>query len=61
VTKIYNKFLRTGSVADAPRIDQFVTVTTPENMEMVALTIAEYGNQSARRLSMQVTFQIGRY
>jgi len=54
VTKLYNKFLRTGSVADAPHSGRPVTVTIPENMETVALSLAEDGNQPAHKLSMQL-------
>jgi hypothetical protein len=37
VTKMYNKFLQTGSVADASRL---ITATTPEIMEIIALLLA---------------------
>lgn len=51
VWKTYQKFLRTGSVADAPRSGRPVSVTTNENMETVALALVEQPNQSAVRLS----------
>jgi len=55
VTKMYNKFLRTGSVADG----RPVTVTTQENTETVALSLSENGNQSATRLSTQLNISNG--
>ena len=56
VWNLYRKFLRTGSVADAPRCEAPVTVSTEENLENVALSLEDDANQSARRLSTALGF-----
>ncbi|KAK9731620.1 Helix-turn-helix domain (DUF4817) [Popillia japonica] len=49
VRRLYMKFQRTGSVADAPRAGRPRSMTTEANMETVALSYVEEANISARR------------
>ncbi len=59
VRRLYRKFLAKGSVADAPLVGRPITVTTPNNMETMALSYIEEVNQSVRPLS--TTIDISEY
>jgi len=54
VQRMFNKFKRTGVVADAPRTGRNRSITTDANMELVALSYVENAHISARRLSREL-------
>lgn len=54
VHKLHRKFSETGSVVDAPRSGRPKTVTTEENMQVVAQAFIEAPTKSARRTSLEL-------
>lgn len=54
VYKLHKKFLVTGSVVDAPRSGRPTTVSTNDNMQLVAQAFMESPTKSARRTSREL-------